>query len=63
MHPTKCSDCQSTHIRKSGRRRGKQNNICVAYRRHFVENLKAHRDYSDDIRALCLKIAVNGMGF
>ncbi|NJO44074.1 MAG: IS1 family transposase, partial [Cyanobacteria bacterium RU_5_0] len=24
-----CPECSSTHIRKNGRRRGKQNHICV----------------------------------
>ncbi|MBW4444342.1 MAG: IS1 family transposase, partial [Plectolyngbya sp. WJT66-NPBG17] len=24
-----CAECQSTHIRKNGKRRGKQNYICV----------------------------------
>ena len=58
-----CPDCQSNHIRKNGHRRGKQNHICVDCRRQCVENPKPHRGYSDDVRALCLKMSVNGMGF
>ena len=58
-----CPDCQSNHIRKNGHRRGKQNHICVDCGRQFVENPKAHRGYSDDIRNLYLKMSVNGMGF
>ena len=58
-----CPDCQSNHIRKNGHRRGKQNHICVDCGRQFVENPKAHRGYSDDVRAMCLKMSVNGMGF
>ena len=58
-----CPECQSHHIRKNGHRRGKQNHICVDCGRQFVENPKAHRGYSDDIRKLCLKMSVNGMGF
>lgn len=58
-----CPDCQSNHIRKNGHRRGKQNHICVDCRRQFVENPKPHRGYSDEVRTLCLKMSVNGMGF
>ena len=28
-----------------------------------MEHPKAHRGYSDDVRAMCLKMSVNGMGF
>ena len=58
-----CPDCQSHHIRKNGHRRGKQNHICVDCGRQFVEHPKAHRGYSDDVRQLCLRMYVNGMGF
>ena len=58
-----CPECQSSHIRKNGHRRGKQNHICVDCGRQFVENPQAHRGYSDDVRKMCLKMSVNGMGF
>ena len=58
-----CPDCQSTHLRKNGWRRGKQNHLCLACGRQFVENPKVERGYSDDIRRLCLRMYVNGMGF
>ena len=58
-----CPECQSEHIRKNGRRRGKQNHLCVDCGRQFVENPTIERGYSDDIRRLCLRMYVNGMGF
>ena len=58
-----CPECQSTHIRKNGKRRGKQNHICVDCGRQFVEAPQTERGYSDDVRRLCLKMSVNGVGF
>ena len=59
----KCPKCKSEHIRKNGYRRGKQNHICVGCGRQFVENPRTHRGYSDEIRKMCLKMYLNGMGF
>src|SRR4028119_1451497 len=58
-----CPECQSTHIRKNGHKRGKQNYICVDCLRQFVSNPKPHRGYSHDTKRLCLKMYLNGMGF
>ena len=58
-----CPQCQSTHVRKNGHRRGKQNHRCLDCGRQFVENPTVERGYSDDIRRLCLRMYVNGMGF
>ena len=58
-----CPECHSKHIRKNGKRRGKQNHICVDCGRQFVENPELERGYSDDVRRLCLKMYSNGMGF
>ncbi|MBL1177036.1 MAG: IS1 family transposase [Pantanalinema sp. GBBB05] len=58
-----CPDCQSTHVRKNGKRRGKQNYICVSCRRQFIEQYSASQGYSDDIKQQCLRLYVNGMGF
>jgi transposase-like protein len=57
-----CPDCGSTHIRKNGHRRGKQNHICVACHRQFLEDY-APLGYDDETKQLCLKMDVNGMGF
>jgi transposase-like protein len=58
-----CPECGSNHIRKNGKMRGKQNHICVDCRRQFIDVYTAPKGYSDEIRATCLKMYVNGMGF
>ena len=58
-----CPECQSSHIRKNGMRRGKQNHICVDCGRQFVENPQMERGYSDDVRRICLSMALNSSGF
>jgi transposase-like protein len=59
----KCPECQSKHICKNGKRRGKQNHICVNCGRQFVSHPQTQPGYSDDARQICLKMYVNGMGF
>jgi transposase-like protein len=58
-----CPECKSSHIRKNGHRGEKQNHLCVDCGRQFVENPKTERGYSDEVRKICLKMAVNGIGF
>jgi transposase-like protein len=58
-----CPDCQSTHTRKNGKRRGQQNYICVSCRRQFIDRYTVAQGYSDDIKQQCLRMDVNGMGF
>ena len=58
-----CPHCQSNHLRKNGHRRGKQNHLCLDCGRQFVENPVSQRGYSDDVRRICLRMYVNGMGF
>jgi transposase-like protein len=58
-----CPSCHSTEISKNGFRGQKQNHRCRACGRQFVEHPQPHRGYSDDVRALCLKMYLNGMGF
>ena len=58
----KCPECQSSHIRKNGMKRGKQNHICVDCLRQFVIRNKMPRGYSDAFKQDCLKLYVNGMG-
>jgi transposase-like protein len=55
-------ECSSTHMRKNGCRRGKQNHICVTCCRQFVDH-HTTPGYSDDVKQLCLKMYINGMGF
>ncbi len=58
-----CPECGATHIRKNGKNRGKQNYICVACGRQFIQDYAAIQGYSDQVKAKCLKMYVNGMGF
>jgi transposase-like protein len=56
-----CPDCGGTHIRKNGHRQAKQNYICVTCKRQFLDQYDP-LGYSDDVKRLCLKMYVNGMG-
>lgn len=58
-----CPECGATHIRKNGKRKGKQNHICVDCGRQFIVDYEPHRGYSDEVRRECLKMYVNGSGF
>ena len=58
-----CPECKSSHIRKNGKRRGKQNHICVDCGRQFVEAPQTELGYSDEVRQECLKMYTNGLGF
>jgi transposase-like protein len=58
-----CPDCGSTDISRNGRQRGKQNYICKACRRQFIETYDPPSGYDDEFKRECLKMYVNGMGF
>lgn len=58
-----CPECGSTHIRKNGKKRGKQNHICVNCGRQFIEHYAPAQGYSDEVKRECLKMYVNGSGF
>ena len=58
-----CPECRSTHVRKNGKRRGKQNHICVACRRQFIDHYTPLQGYSEAVKWECLSLSVNGMGF
>lgn len=58
-----CPSCGSTHIRKNGKKRGKQNHICVDCRRQFIDTYEPAKGYCNQIQQDCLKMYVNGMGF
>ena len=57
-----CPECQSTHIRKNGKKKGKQNHICVNCGRQFIDQYD-ELGYSNEFRRECLKMYVNGVGF
>lgn len=58
-----CPECNSSHIRKNGKKQGKQNHICVTCSRQFIDSYAAPQGYSDEVKRECLKLYVNGMGF
>jgi insertion element IS1 protein InsB len=58
-----CPECRSSHIRRNGIKKGKQNHICVDCRRQFIDRYDTQKGYSDDVKRQCLKMYVNGMGF
>ena len=58
-----CPECKSTHINKNGKKKGKQNYICVNCHRQFIDDYQLHRGYPDEVRRECLTMYVNGMGF
>ena len=58
----KCPECKGNHIHKNGHRGDKQNYICVNCGRQFIDSYET-KGYSDDVKRICLKMYVNGMGF
>ncbi|KAM3090090.1 IS1 family transposase [Phormidesmis sp. 146-12] len=58
-----CPECNSTHIRKNGIKKGKQNHICVDCGRQFIDGYAPPQGYSDAMKRECLKMYVNGMVF
>ncbi len=58
-----CPQCNSTHVRKNGSRKGKQRYICADCQRQFLNIYEPRKGYSDDIKRECLELYLNGMGF
>lgn len=58
-----CPECGSSHIRKNGKKKGKQNRICVDCGRQFIDHYDLPKGYSDEVKRECLKMYVNGSGF
>lgn len=58
-----CPECGSTHIRKNGKKRGKQNHICVSCSRQFIDHYDPPKGYSNEFKQECLRMVVNGSGF
>jgi insertion element IS1 protein InsB len=57
-----CPQCKSSRNKKNGFRRGKQSYRCLDCGCQYVENPKS-RAYPNEVKQLCLKMYVNGMGF
>jgi transposase-like protein len=58
-----CPECNSNHIRKNGIKKGKQNHLCVDCGRQFIDKYEPQKGYSDDVKRICLRMYMNGMGF
>jgi transposase-like protein len=58
-----CPECKSIHVNKNGRKRGKQNHICIDCGRQFIDCYEAQQGYSEEVKRECLTMYVNGMGF
>ena len=58
----KCPRCDSNHICKNGKQRGKQNYICADCGRQFIE-YHNQKVYSDKMKRECLEMYFNGYGF
>ena len=57
----KCPQCHSTQTAKNGHRRGRQCHKCKQCGRQFLEAYHPRR-YSDEVKQLCIKMYLNGMG-
>ncbi len=57
-----CPKCKSSQSKKNGFRRGKQSYRCKNCGCQYVENPKPTA-YSQEVKQLCLKMYLNGMGF
>jgi insertion element IS1 protein InsB len=57
-----CPQCNSSENKKNGFRRGKQSYQCKNCSYQYVETPKA-RGYPVEVKKLCLKMYLNGMGF
>ena len=58
-----CPECKSSHFRKNGMKRGKQNHICVNCSCQFIDCYEKTRGYENEMKRECLKMYVNGTGF
>ena len=57
-----CPKCKSSQTKKNGLRRGKQSFKCKDCGYQYVENPQP-RAYPTEVKQLCLKMYLNGMGF
>ena len=57
-----CPECQSSHIRKNGKRQGKQNHICVNCGVNLQKIRKCNEDIAmtfDELVSKCLLMGVD----
>ncbi|CAA9590598.1 Mobile element protein [uncultured Synechococcales cyanobacterium] len=56
-----CAHCTSDKIVKNGHRKGKQSYLCRDCRHQFRD--KPQPGYTQEVKALCVTMSLNGMGF
>ena len=56
-----CPNCHATEVAKNGHRKGRQCYKCKHCGRQFLEHYRSWQ-YSNDVKQLCLKMYLNGMG-
>lgn len=57
----KCPNCSAIEVSKNGHRKGRQCYKCKHCGRQFLEHYRPGA-YSDDVKQLCIKMYLNGMG-
>ena len=57
-----CPHCESGKVVKNGHRQGKQSYLCRICNRQFREHSQP-LSYSAEVKDLCVKMSLNGMGF
>lgn len=57
-----CPNCKSSKVVKNGHRQGKQSYLCRDCNCQFRENSQP-QGYSADVKDICIKMSLNGMGF
>jgi len=50
-----CPERRSTHIRKNGENKDKQNHICVDCGRQFIDCYETAKGYTDFVNECCLQ--------
>jgi transposase-like protein len=58
----RCPWCSSNHVNKNGRKKDKQNYICLDCRKQFIDSYD-RRGYAQVIKQECLEMYANGMRF
>jgi insertion element IS1 protein InsB len=58
----RCPECNSEHVNKNGRKKNKQNHICIDCGKQFIDSY-SHRGYMQEIKEKCLKMHMDGMGY
>ena len=57
-----CPRCRSERVVKNGHCQGKQSYLCRGCKHQFREN-PSPKGYSAEVKDICIKMSLNGMGF